>query len=189
MSSIILIRGDMIAFSNRPGFTDANEGEVICPDISATMMESGWFIPVVAHGSQVGYMLDHDQLYKPHDQPSPHGGNIGVKGVMAMVGPDFDVTYHRVEVNTKRNVIMTPLYTGKTGFAIITPWDHLADVMAMCVLLTKTIEQTIDMYHRHTQGDKSSFEFWDKKQTWDHMKKYHVPYVKRILERHEPAKV
>lgn len=182
MSNVILIRGGKIAFSCRAGYADSDEAHIV-QDLNATVMAQGWFIPAVVHGPQVGYMLDPEQIYRPQDEERDHSGRVGTKGVMVMVKSAGKVTYHKVEVNDDRKTIMTPLYTGDNGFAVITPYDHLGDMMAMCVQLTDTIEKTMDMFHRYCPGDRSSVVIWDQKQAYDHVKKHHVPYIKSILER------
>lgn len=172
MSNMILIRGNKIAFSRRGTYNDGDDDFAV-NDLRATMFNDGWFLPVIGTGMQSAYMLDSDQFVAPHRR-GDFGGGLGMKGLLVTVKHD-GVHYHSVEFNAQRQITLTPYYTGEEGFAVITPFGHLADMMTMCVHLTKTIEEAIDMYHRHVSGDRRTFNIWDENQVKDFLRKYHLP--------------
>jgi predicted lipoprotein len=55
-------------------------------------------------------------------------------------------------------------------------------MMAMAVRLTPTIEETIDMFCRHTAGHRGMVEIWDKKQVLSFMRENFLPYAEARLE-------
>lgn len=172
MSNMILIRGNKIAFSRRGTYTDS-DNDFAVNDLRATMFNDGWFLPVIGSGMQAAYMLDSDQFVDPHRR-ADHGAGMGMKGLLVTVKHN-GAHYHSVEFNAQRQVILTPYYTGEEGFAVVTPYPHLADMMTMCVQLTKTIEDAVDMYFRHVPGNRSSFNIWDETQVKEFLRKYHLP--------------
>lgn len=179
MSNIILIRGNKIAFSMRAGYDDSEQNSTV-NDLKDTVFEQGWFIPVAMHGMQAAYFNDPDQTFRPQEYAKDQGGIVGVKGVMCTLG-ESTLLYHQVETYRTKQTIFTPLYTGTTGFAVIAAYPHQADMMTMCVQLTKTIEEAIDMYFRHCPGDRSSYLIWKKSDVVRHLVNYHRPKMDRLI--------
>lgn len=180
MNNLILIRGGKIAFSMRAGYDDTNNDNV-CNDLKDTMFTEGWFIPSSLSGMQAAYFGDMDQIYRPQDITRDHGCIVGIKGVLCNMC-NSEVGFHQVEIHRNKQMILTPLYTGDSGFAIISSFTHYADMMAMCVQLTKTIEESVDMFFRHVPGDRTSVLIWDKHQVAQHLIEFHQKNLERKIK-------
>lgn len=159
MNNIILIRGDKIAFPAMPGSYSVED--YICHDLSEMMVSLGMFIPSHWAGDQAFAQLRREDIFKPADEPLPHKVLAGDKGVLIM-GSAKEVNWYRVKMNASGHLGITELNTGKYGFAVISPHDYLANAMAMCVRLTNTIEETIDMFCRHHKANRRHVVIWDR---------------------------
>lgn len=175
MYNMILIRGDKIAFPRAPGsYGDESSN---CHDLKDLMTPMGFFIPCHESGMQAFYALDREQVYKVRSSlHSNHGVVNGPKGVLCTKELG-GVQFHQVRFTDSHLTGLTPLRTGKDGFAIISIYSHLRDMMAMAVRLTATIEDAVDMYCRHTPSNRNMVEIWDKDQVSQFMNEHHRPYL------------
>lgn len=157
MNNIILIRGDKIAFSMYPGcFGDDSYNGF---DLADLITPYGLFLPVVDHGLQAIPMLNPSRMFNAADVDELTIAP-GVKGVLLADIPS-GIQFNRVKVVVKKIGSM-PLLTGKHGFAIVSPYDHLEAMMAMCVRLTDTIEAAVDMYCKYAKCRREHVLIWDK---------------------------
>jgi hypothetical protein len=179
MNNMILIRGDEIAFSRTPG-SYGDEGNN-AHDLKATMHPLGWFIPCHDHGLQALYPLDGESLYQPVKNRTHHSATTGNKGVVCTL-EEYGIQYHQARMTETVRLSLTPLMTGTDGSAIISTFRHLTEVMAICVKLTTTTKEAVDMYCRHIQTDRSSVEIWNKKKVYQFMKEHYVPLAMERLK-------
>lgn len=159
MNNIVLIRGDKIAFSMYPGsFGD----DSYCGfDLTELITPFGLFIPVVDHGLQAIPMLNPSRMFNAADVDELTIAP-GEKGILIADIPS-GVQFNKVKIVAKK-LGSIPLFTGKKGFAIISPYDHLEAMMAMCVRLTDTIEAAVDMYCKYAKCRREHVLIWDKQQ-------------------------
>jgi hypothetical protein len=86
-----------------------------------------------------------------------------------------------VRFTESRKVTLSLVRTRKNGFAAISPFDHLGELMAMADRLTTTIEDAGDMYCRHISSKRGMVKIWHKDQIFDFMQKNYLPYVEARL--------
>jgi hypothetical protein len=106
----------------------------------------------------------------------------GPKGVLCTIDL-HGIQFHQVRMLDDKRTTLTPLRTGDNGFAIISVYSHLADLMNMAVRLTHTIEEAVDMYCRHTPSNRKMVEIWDRKQVIHFMRQNFIPYNDKRNER------
>lgn len=162
MNNMILIRGDKVAFSKYPG--DYGDASLNAHDLAELMTPYGLFIPIIDHGPQVVTMMNPSKTFNASDLPDIFGTPTGEKGLLIADIPD-GVQWNRIKLSSgspKRKLTSVPLLTGKHGHAILTPYDHLESMMQMCVRLTTTIEDSVNMYCKYAKTDKRKVLIWNK---------------------------
>lgn len=158
MNNMILIRGDKIAFSAMPG--DFGDCDFNAFDLTELITPYGLFIPVCDSGMQAIPMFNPARMFNPADVPDLFTTAPGDKGVLIADVP-AGVQFNRIRVVSKK-LASGPLLTGKNGFAIVSRYDHLKAMMAMCVRLTDTIEKTVDLYCKYAKTSRQNTLIWTK---------------------------
>lgn len=154
MNSIILVRGTKIAFNKFPG--SYGDSTYMTQDHDDMMTTFGLFMPVADHGMQVLPMLRDEAVHLSpfHKFTDTFKLIPGVKGLL--IQPGFrDIDIYVVRIGAGDKLVIAPLAVGYNGFACISQWDHLEENMAMCVRLTNTIEESVDMFCRHHSSNRS----------------------------------
>lgn len=178
--NLVLLRDNKIAFASTSIY-NASDSIYVAPDLTKTMVDDGWFIPTTSHGMQALYWIDSLQAIRPHGDNSCYSGNYGDKGILVQCNYGA-ILFQRLLVDRSRKLVASPVIAGPHGFSVFSEYDHLAEAMVMCCLLTTTIEDAVDMYHRHHTFDREAVVIMDGEQIFEHMKKYHQPHVKKLLE-------
>lgn len=180
MSNTVFIRGNKIAFSMHPGdFGDTDS--YVAFDLVEMITPRGLFIPVMNHGVQVIPMLKDigTKRFQPNLHPDNYVTVVGLKGVL--IEPyDDTVRWSEIRVTKDGLIGLVPLYTGSEGFAVITPYEHLAEYGTTAVRLTNSIEDTVQMYCRHVNTDARKYMYWSKEDAVAFLKKHSKLYDKEV---------
>ncbi len=183
MMNMIVIRGNKIAFSKFPG--DYGDQDHIAFDMLDMFTSYGLFIPIATHGVQVIPMLRRtEEIFEPHNQGPSHFSMVkGLKGVLVTPSWADEVSFHNVRLTADLKISTMPLFLGQRGFAVMTPYDHFEEIMTMCIRLTETIEESLDMFCRHVAINRNHIEVRTKAEMKQLIK---VPYT-NFLKKEEAA--
>lgn len=182
MNSIIVIRGDTIAFNLRPGGFGYCKNEVyLAPDIFDMIVRDGLFIPATDTATDIIPMLRSgrrainaeisDQYSGPPDRRSRseddgmeglYAISPGIKGVLISLDETGNISFYQVKFTRAKMIHLLLLPTGSNGFAVVTAHEHLAVQMMTCIRLTKSAQDTVAMFGRHVMCDPSSVIFYTR---------------------------
>lgn len=178
MNNMILIRGGKIAFSVFPG--DFGDDGSYAFDLTELMTPYGLFIPISDAGMLAVPMLNPTRMLDFSDLPDTRPITTGDKGVLISEVPS-GVQYSRVRIVSGKLAI-SPILTGSNGFAAISAYSHLKSMMLMCVRLTKTIEEAVQMYGKYAKAGIQNALIWDKQQSRQFLKDNWTEELDKALE-------
>lgn len=180
MNGIILIRQGKVAFARYPG--DYGDDGNIAFDLKDLITPHGLFIPVNNAGTQVIPMLNSDKLFNALDIPDSFSHVSGDKGLLIAPIPGRKVQFNRIRLSANKKLNSGYLAVGEGGFAVLSEYGHLVSTMAMCVHLTATIEETVEMYARHAKTNRAHVVIMDSTQLYEFIETNWKPEFDKDLE-------